>query len=90
MTRHWVEAYVDRDQVSFRLICEDVATCEDTVEEDRGAYCAVMEWFSADGAYLLSFPDGRNDVFGRVEVDTKWTGYGEDAELELVPPGGVS
>lgn len=93
MTRHWIEAYVDQDTVSFRCICEDIATCSETAQQVRGESCAMSDWFDADGTHLLSFPLERKDVLGRVEVAAKWIGWDEDVELWLVPPsieGGAS
>lgn len=86
MTRHWVEAYVDHDRISFRMICEEMDTCADTAKSCRGESCAVADWFDADGVDLFDFPRDRQDVLGRVEVAAKWTGSDEDSELCLIPP----
>jgi hypothetical protein len=77
---------MDHDQVSFRMICEDMATCTETAESCRGQSCAVTDWFNEAGADLFDFPHERQDVLGRVEVAAKWTGYDGDAGLYLVPP----
>jgi hypothetical protein len=84
MTRHWIEAYVDTNQVSFRLECADRENCTDTAESSRGT-CAVQDWFNEDGTHLLCFPADKQEVLGQVDVMAWWRGYGEDAELELRP-----
>lgn len=85
MTRHWIEAFVAHDTVSFRCVCEDVAGCTETAS---GLSCAVVDWFKNVGVELLDWPSDRKDIVGRFEVAAQWTGYDEDAVLSLVPPSG--
>lgn len=83
-TRHHVEFFVDGSGVGYRLKCSDRLTCTDTRDEDRtGDFCAVEDWWENVGTDLLSAP--RSTVIAAFEVVTEWRGYGEDADLFVVP-----
>lgn len=88
-TRHWVEAYVDVDQVSFEVTCEHPKDCQETAEEVRSLGCAVKDFWSDMGPELFGFPRGERTTFGKVEVACDWRGIGEDCELYLIPPTGT-
>jgi len=86
MTKHWIEAYVDHDTVSFRLACEHPTACEETAEWARQLGCAVKDWFDDAGIDLLGFPRGVEVPIGRIEVRCEWQGAAEDSELYLRRP----
>jgi hypothetical protein len=83
-TRHWLEAYVEQDQMSARLICEQPTACTETAD-DKGE-CAIADWYDNSGFIdIVNFPVARPDVFGRVEVTVEWEGYDDDAYCILRP-----
>lgn len=82
ITRHWIEAYVDRDQASYTFICEHPEDCGET----KGEGCAPKDFFDNDGfGDTVSFPSNRQDVFGRVEVAVEWEGGDDEAYCVLKP-----
>lgn len=85
VTRHWLEAYVDQDCVSFNLICEHPKACMETGEQWRQQGCALLDFFAEYRTELLDFPADRKDVIGQIEVAAQWTGAGEDSDLRLTP-----
>lgn len=87
MTRHWVEAYADWDEICGRVVCEHPTDCQDTHPDNRPNGCAVVEW--ADNCSisdLLHWPRGDHPVIGRLLVGVEWAGSDDDAELTLVKP----
>jgi hypothetical protein len=86
MTAHWLEAFIDHDEIGARLICSNPTNCEDTDPDHRSLGCAVVSWWEGDPSGLLDWPLGDQRVFGRIQIAAKWFGYGEDSELYLVPP----
>jgi hypothetical protein len=98
-TKHYIEAYIEYDSVSSRLVCEDPEHCTESSDEYREQVrgeirrevkyardlCMIVESYRDIGAELLSYPKGITPVFGRVEVKPEWEGYAEEAELYLRP-----
>lgn len=65
MTRHWLEAYVTEDCVSFNLICEHPKACMETGEQWRDAELDSDDRMTDDDrAFLRSAADSAPRVLG--------------------------
>jgi hypothetical protein len=91
VTKHYVEAFIDRDGIGSRLVCEDETTCDQTQPAFRETHgCAIRDWYENTGPELLDYPAAtESPTFGRIQVGCVWEGGAEDAELFLRPPGGA-
>jgi len=84
-TRHWLEAWIDCDQICSKIACEHPHNCTSTSVDTRHLGCTVIDFYDNIGEELINFPLGVKPLFGRVEVGVRWMGPAEDAYIDIVP-----
>lgn len=68
MTRHRLEAFVDKNTAGFRVMCEDPTHCEQTVANDRDYGCWVVNEFDFTNGDILRVERDEARVIGSIPL----------------------